>query len=385
MFSKAELKINQVQDFVSGIFGIEMHKKRQESLADAAFGLINSQTLRIHSLGEGLALAKGLIKKHATKQIDRLLSNEKLSIWDLSTTWVPYVVGNRSKIIVALDWTSFAADGQESICINLVTTHGRATPLLWKTVNKGQLKNNRGRFEDQLLSRLKDCLPEGVQVTVLADRGFASYKFFEFLEQALGFNYVIRIKASTTVISNKDTSKKASEWLADNGRARNIKKAKLTQQKFLVEQVVVVQDKSMKGAWFLVTNDTVMKTKEIINLYSKRWKIEPYFRDIKDQRFGFGLSTTHISSAERRDRLMLIVALAYTLITLLGAAGESIGFDRLLKVNTVKTRTHSLIRQGLFYYDFFNNFKSEEQQKLLSAFQTLLQNQKIWEDVFFAI
>lgn len=385
MCSKAELKINQVQDFVSGIFGSEMHKKRQESLADAAFGLINSQTLRIHSLGEGLALAKGLIKKHATKQIDRLLSNEKLSIWDLSSTWVPYVVGNRSKIIVALDWTSFAADDQESICINLVTTHGRATPLLWKTVNKSQLKNNRGRFEDQLLSRLKDCLPEGTQVTVLADRGFASYKFFEFLEQALGFKYVIRIKASTTIISNKDTSKKASEWLADNGRARNIKKAKLTQQKFLVEQVVVVQDKGMKGAWFLVTNDTVMKTKGIINLYSKRWKIEPYFRDIKDQRFGFGLSATHISSAERRDRLMLIVALAYTLITILGAAGESIGFDRLLKVNTVKTRTHSLIRQGLFYYDFFNNFKSEEQQKLLSAFQLLLQNQKIWEDVFFAI
>jgi len=385
MATKSELKINQVQDYVSGIFTTGMHKKRQESLADAAFGLMNSQTLRLHALGEGLARGKGLVKKHATKQVDRLLSNKKLSIWDLSTAWVPYVVGNRSKIIVALDWTSFATDGQETICINLVTTHGRATPLLWKTVDKGHLKNNRGRFEDQLLSRLKDCLPEGVQVTVLADRGFAAYKFFEFLEQELGFKYVIRIKAATTVISSKDTSKKAKDWLADNGRARNIKKAKLTQKQFLVEQVVVVQDKGMKAAWFLVTNDAVMKTKEIINLYSKRWKIEPYFRDIKDQRFGFGLSATHISSAERRDRLLLIVALAYTLITILGAAGESIGFDRLLKVNTVKTRTHSLIRQGLFYYDFFNNFKSEEQQKLLDAFQAILLNQRIWEDVFFAV
>ena len=82
---------------------------------------------------------------------------------------------------------------------------------------------------------------------------------------------------------------------------------------------------------------------------------------------------------------MLIIALAYTLITILGAAGESIGYDRLLKVNTVKTRTHSLMRQGLYYYDFFNNFTSEEQQTLLHAFQTLLQNQQIWVNVFFVV
>ena len=104
----------------------------------------------------------------------------------------------------------------------------------------------------------------------------------------------------------------------------------------------------MKDAWFLATNCKDKKTREIVNLYARRWKIEPYFRDIKDQRFGFGLAATHIKSAERRDRLLLVVAMAYVLFTLLGAAGEQLGFDRKLKVNTVKTRTHSLIRQGMF-------------------------------------
>ena len=312
-------------------------------MADAAFGLLNSDSLRVHQLGEGLARAKGLVKKHATKQIDRLLSNEKLSIWDVAMNWVPYVIGNRKQIQVALDWTSFAHDGQETICINLLTSHGRATPLLWKTVNKSQIKNNRGRFEDQLLSRLKESIGDDVQVVVVADRGFASYRFFEFLEKDLGFDYLIRIKASTTVISNKNTTKKAIEWLSEDGRARSIKQAKLTKEQFPVEQVIVCRDKGMKSPWLLVTNIKELKTRELTKLYGKRWKIEPYFRDVKDQRFGFGLSSTHISSAARRDRLLLIVALAYTLLTLLGAAGEKIGFDRLLKVNTVKTRTHSLI------------------------------------------
>lgn len=378
-------KIQEVQKFVHNLLGNSVHKKRRDSLADAAFGLMNSETLRIHQLGEGLARAKKLHKKHATKQIDRLLSNDKFTIWDIASSWVPFVVANRAKIYVALDWTSFANDGQETICINLLTNHGRATPLLWKTVHKSHLKHNRGRFEDQLLSRLKECIPSDTDVTVLADRGFASYKFFEFLQNDLGFTYVIRIKASTTLISNKGTSKKASEWLAKDGHARNIKHAKLTKQEFDVEQVVVCKEKDMKAPWIIVTNDKDMKTREIINLYSKRWKIEPYFRDVKDKRFGFGLSDTHISSADRRDRLLFIVAIVYVLMTILGAAGESLGFDRLLKVNTVKTRTHSLIRQGMFYYDFFDNFSPQDKQILLDKFQELLQAQSLWNDIFFVI
>ncbi len=132
----------------------------------------------------------------------------------------------------------------------------------------------------------------------------------------------------------------------------------------------------MKDIWCLVSNCDDKKTREIINGYARRWKIEPYFRDVKDQRFGFGLAKTHIKSPERRDRLFFIVAIAYVLFTLLGAAGEQLGFDRKLKVNTVKTRTHSLIRQGMFYYDFFRHFSDQEKRLLLDRFHDLLQQLK---------
>ena len=318
------------------------------------------------------------------KSIDFLVTIN-YRVWDIAKNWVPYVIGERAAINVALDWTSFAADAQETVCINLLTTHGRATPLLWHTVKQSQLKNNRARYEDQLLSRLKDSLPDSVKVTVMADRGFASYKFFEFLGKDLGFSYVVRIQSNTTITNPKNIAKKAREWLRTDGRALNIKNAKLTKQGFPVAQAIVVKDKNMKQAWFLVTNHEQLKTREIINLYAKRWKIEPYFRDVKDQRYGFGLKETHIRSPKRRDRLLLIVALAYVLLTLLGAAGESIGFDKFLKVNTVKTRTHSLIRQGMFYYDFFQNFKPPQQMELLRAFNTKLKEQHIWEHIFFVI
>jgi hypothetical protein len=33
------------------------------------------------------------------------------------------------EIVVAMDWTDFDADGQATLALNLVTGHGRATPL----------------------------------------------------------------------------------------------------------------------------------------------------------------------------------------------------------------------------------------------------------------
>ena len=48
----------------------------------------------------------------------------------------------------------------------------------------------------------------------------------------------------------------------------------------------------------------------------------------------------------RRDRLLFIAAIAQLLLTLTGAAGEQLGLDVKLRVNTAKKRTHSLLRQG---------------------------------------
>jgi hypothetical protein len=50
-------------------------------------------------------------------------------------------------------------------------------------------------------------------------------------------------------------------------------------------------------------------------------------------------SSARISDPQRRDWLLLLNAFAVvllTLLTLLGAAGESLGMDRHLKSNTVK-------------------------------------------------
>src|SRR5208283_4465313 len=62
-------------------------------------------------------------------------------------------------------------------------------------------------------------------------------------------------------------------------------------------------------------------------------------RDTKDLRFGMGMESIHVSTPAGRDRLWLLNALAIALLTLLGAPGEALGYDRHLKSNTGKRRT----------------------------------------------
>ena len=371
-------KLVKISSVINEIYGDDLHKKRQLSIAYAAMGLLASESLFLHRMAEGLVDTRGGNKKHAAKQIDRLLSNKGISVWDLSEPWVKYVLANHKEVMVALDWTSFFDDEQSMLSLNIVTGKGLATPLLWKSVDKKQLKHNRARYEDQLLSRLKTVLPAGVKVTLLADRGFADQKFFRFLDEELGFKYIIRIKSNTTII-HKNVKNKAANWLKPDGRSLGLKKAFITLTEYPIKQFVAVKDKGMKAAWFLVSN-TDLKTSEIISSYSKRWKIEPFFRDLKDGRFGMGLEQTHIKACERRDRLMLVLELSYLILVVLGQAGEVIGFDKKLKVNTVKTRTHSLFRQGQFYYRFFFRFTQEEQDNLMQKFDNLLQQQGFWAD-----
>ena len=70
----------------------------------------------------------------------------------------------------------------------------------------------------------------------------------------------------------------------------------------------------------------------------------------------------------RRDRLLLVSAFAVALLTLLGAVGEGLGMDRLLKSNTSKTRTHSLFRQGCMLYELIPNMPEHRLLPLMQAF-----------------
>lgn len=277
---KPRLNEHQVHSFLESLFEEDLHARRVLSLSHAVLGVIHSASLGVHTIGKALAWARGTHSKHGVKQVDRLLSNPGINVWELFARWVPYALGQRSEAVVALDWTDFDADGQTTLMASLVASHGRTTPLVWHTVEKAALEGMRNETEDFVLQRLREVVPEEVRITVRADRGFGDQKFYALLGQ-LKFDYVVRFRQCIQVMDEKGEKRSAGEWVPE-----------------------------------------------------------------------------------------------------VGAAGESLGMERYLKANTVKTRTYSLFRQGCEYYQGIPMMPESRLLPLMERFAQLLCEQPVFREVF---
>ena len=380
--SDQPLDRDRITKLVSSIFADDLHAKRVASLAGATVGVLEGAALGIHAIGNALAVAEGLDSKHAVKQVDRMLSNGGIDVWQLFANWVPFIVGDRQEIVAALDWTDYDADDQSTIVLSMITSHGRATPLLWKAVTKSELRGWRNEHEDVLLERFRQVLPDGVKATMLADRGFGDQTLYELLKDQLDLDFVVRFRGVVKVTTTDGETKAAKDWTPTTGRPLLLRGARVTRAGRQLGAVVCVKAKGMKDAWHLATSHGDKPASEIVALYGKRFTIEETFRDQKNLRFGMGLSETRIGDPARRDRLLLISALAVVLLTILGAAGEAIGIDKWLKTNTVKHRTISLVRQGLMHYAALPKMKLERFEPLMVKFGEMLRAQRVFREVF---
>ncbi|MBI1208295.1 MAG: hypothetical protein GC191_13545 [Azospirillum sp.] len=117
---------------------------------------------------------------------------------------MPQRIGVRRQIVVAMDWSDFDPDRQASLAFNLVTSLGRATPLVWLLVWQNELTGQRLAVDDACLARLVQAVPSGVKTTIPADRYFGDRKLFSFLKE-LGFG--IRCRGN---LANAGPSRPAS-------------------------------------------------------------------------------------------------------------------------------------------------------------------------------
>jgi Transposase DDE domain len=157
---------------------------------------------------------------------------------------------------------------------------------------------------------------------LLADRGFGDQALYALLGM-YGWDYVIRFRSVIGVALGDGELRPARDWLEPTGRAKMLRDARVTVERAPIPAVVVVRAPAMKDSWCLATSIADKRAADVVRLYGKRFSIEEWFRDTKDLRFGMGLRATHIRNAQRRDRLLLLVAIAHALLVLLGVPSPS--------------------------------------------------------------
>ena len=90
-------RLEDVRGFIGRLYGPDLHAKRVDALTGATLGIMAGASLAVSMIGQALAQARDLVTKHAFKQVDRLLSNQGIDVWDSFARWVPQEIGTRNR------------------------------------------------------------------------------------------------------------------------------------------------------------------------------------------------------------------------------------------------------------------------------------------------
>jgi hypothetical protein len=361
-----------------------IHKRRLDCLFAAANALINGKKLSLAGLGRNLESSAKT--KHCIKRIDRLLANKKLSneILLLYQSMARIFLRYPREILILVDWSPLTRCGQFQLLRAAIPMGGRAITIYEETHLEKDYEKQE--IHSQFLLKLKEILPEKCRPIIVTDAGFKN-PWFKAV-QDLGWDWVGRIRGRTKYrwqgskkwllasdLHEKATLKERFLGIVELAKSNPIlcNFYLFTQKKkhrvhLNLQGHRVRCSSSLKHArrerepWLIASslNYSNNSAKKIIKIYKTRMQIEESFRDIKNQRNGFSMSETRTKNTHRFNVLLLIGALAYFAMCLIGKIAQNMNKHHSFQSNTIKNRQVlsvfvlgcEIYRKKYIFYDY---------------------------------
>ena len=363
-----------------------IHKRRLDCLFAAANALINGKKLSLAGLGRNLESSAKT--KHCIKRIDRLLANKKLSneLILIYQNMARFFLSYPRKILILVDWSPLTRCGQFQLIRAAIPMGGRAITIYEETHLEKDYEKQE--IHSQFLLKLKEVLPEKCCPIIVTDAGFKN-PWFKAV-QDLGWDWVGRIRGRTKYrwqgskkwMNASDLHEKATLKERFLGVVELAKSNPIVCSFYLFTQKKkhrvhlnlqghrVRCSSSQKHArrerepWLIASSLTYThnSAKKIIKIYKTRMQIEESFRDIKNQRNGFSMSEARTKDTHRFNVLMLIGALAYFAMYLIGKIAQNMNIHHDFQSNTIKNRPVlstfflgcEVHRKGCILYDHYS-------------------------------
>ena len=339
-----------------------MHAKRRSSLMAATRAAIFGSRLMLSDLGRGLH--GPTVVKHNIKRVDRLLGNAKLHA---ETTPVYEVLARQclagvSMPLIVVDWSDLSADRRWQLLRASVALEGRSVTLYEEVHPLSHLASRV--VHKRFVARLGAMLAPGTRPIVLTDAGFRS-PWFQLIEQT-GWHFLGRIRnrdmirpiQSQAWTGCKQLYAKATAVAQALGRYAYVRSNPVICDLVLIKRAAQGRHKksvfghkvrsrhSLKQAragrepWLLAASPTLshLSAQALVALYAQRMQIEEAFRDLKNERFGLGLSASRSTQHQRLAVLLLIGALASFVLRLIGEAAKAKQMQFQFQSNTRRSR-----------------------------------------------
>jgi len=293
-----------------------LRRSQAKTAADLVAAALDVGRISLAALGRHLAGEARC--KHRIKRAWRFCANRRITVADAMQGVLRRLARRRGgePLLVALDWVEVRTF---HTLMAAAVFGGRAVPLLWASYPEWEVHKSQNNLEEGLLRLLRALVPDRVGLIVLADRGFGRAELARTCRQ-IGLHYLIRIKPDAGVRHPRWRGL-LKDYPVKKGMRRVLRQAEYRLSDPVTLNVVIRWKKGLPAKrdepWFLFT-DLPGNAVELTELYAKRMAVEELFRDDKSLRNGWALRLTQVTRAERFDRLLLVLALAYWLLVGLG-------------------------------------------------------------------
>lgn len=278
-----------------------LSKPRRIGLADLAASVITCRDVNTSELATVLPRAVKSDEERY-RYINRWLANNKINCDAVLDGFIPELVElvhQNGRIAVLVMDQSKINDEFECLMVSLRVGE-RAIPVSWRVVKtQGEIGFN---VQKKLLQAVFDKMPCSVKIALMADRFYGTPSLIALCQQ-FGWQYRIRLKGNL-VLLHQGGELRSGELIGLG--ITSLCNAALNESG-VVTNIGIIQEQGKSEPW-IIAMDCVPTEYKVLD-YGMRWGIEPMFSDFKSR--GFDITTTRLIHAERIERLILVLSIAY--------------------------------------------------------------------------
>lgn len=279
-------------------------KTQREKLSTLVAAVLSARKVNLMELGHALPIGSSNPETRF-QWIKRTLANERIVPTEVIAPYGRELLarlsaGGRQPILI-IDQSQATRRHRHEMLMVAARIGGRALPLAWV------VRKTEGAigFSDQrrLLEAVAEWLPDGVRPVLMGDRFYGSPDLIAWCA-GRGWDWRLRLKGCLLVYDRdggettlQDCFKRGEWMLAD---------VTLTEKR-VASHVAMIHDAGHAEAWMIAMSQAPTSYRALD--YGLRWGIEAMFSDAKSR--GFNLEDSHLRLAERIERLILILALAF--------------------------------------------------------------------------
>lgn len=280
--------------------------RRLVALAWAVVGLCLSKAVSLTGWGE-VVESRALLAASRTRYFQRWLDNPHVRVQPLYEPLVRAALRHWEtvgRIYLALDTSVLKGGPFVLIRVSLIY-RGRAIPLAWRVIRHASATVGYAAYQS-VLDAARSILPAGLEVVLLADRGFVHRQLFCWL-RCHHWHYRIRLTDDTLVHLPNHRLLPVGALLPPKGAAHFYHRVWILGHRIGPVHLALAQlDEPNQDPWYIVSDEpTDLATFDDFGL---RFDIEENFLDDKSN--GFQVEASRQRSEAALERLFLVLAVA---------------------------------------------------------------------------